>query len=505
MTATTPKFIMCRLGAAISRFGNGCRGIVLLKKPLVVDLDGTLIHSDMLHESTLRVFRDSPFEILRIPFLLLKGKAFLKQHLASQVEFDPQTLPYNEDLLVWLKQQRIAGRQLILCTASDRRIADLVADHLGIFDEVIASDGLLNIAGENKAAALVERFEHHGYDYAGNSFKDLPVWSRARKAIVVNGSEALIQKAQNISTVERVFPQQSIKFSSILKTLRTHQWLKNILLFVSLLAAHDICNWQAWITLLLAFVSFSLCASSVYITNDLLDLESDRQHPRKRSRPFASGLIPVWIGVLSAPLLLGFSLGIASVVGKQFFFWLLLYFALTCVYSCKLKRLLLIDCLTLASLYTFRIIAGAAAVGHALSFWLLALSVFLFLSLAFVKRYAELEIQLLSGKEKVHGRGYHTDDAPLIQSMGIVAGYSAALVLALYLNSDAVLKLYATPQLIWLAVPVMLFWISWMWMQAHRGKMHDDPLVFAVKDRVSLSAGVIFSTILIAGAMEISW
>ncbi|ERK13855.1 integral membrane protein [Pantoea sp. AS-PWVM4] len=477
----------------------------MIGKPLVVDLDGTLIHSDMLHESALRVFRDSPFETLRIPFLLLKGKACLKQHLASRAEFTPKTLPYNEELLEWLKQQREEGRYLVLCTASDKSIADRIAEHLGIFDEVIASDGVSNIAGEHKAAALVQRFQQHGYDYAGNSSTDLPVWSQAHKAIVVNGSNDLVKKAQDIATIERVFPKREIGFSAWRRMLRIHQWLKNLLLLVPLFAAHDVSNGEAWLSLLLAFIAFSLCASSVYIANDLLDLDSDRLHPRKRNRPFASGLIPAWIGVLLAPLLLIISLAIAGLVGKHFLFWLLFYFALTCAYSWLLKRLMLVDCLTLAMLYTLRIVSGAAAVGHDLSFWLLAFSVFLFLSLAFVKRYAELELQLLSGKEKIHGRGYHTADAPLIQTMGIVAGYSSVLVLALYLNSDAVLKLYAAPELIWGAVPVMLFWVSWMWMQAHRGKMHDDPLVFAVKDRASLSAGIIFAAILVAGTVGVSW
>ena len=474
-------------------------------KPLVVDLDGTLIHSDMLHESALRLFRDNPFKTLRIPFLLLKGNAFLKRYLASQTDFDPQTLPYNEELIEWLKQERVAGRRLILCTASDRKIADLIACHLGIFDEVIASDGVLNIAGENKAAALVQRFEYQGYDYVGNSHKDLPVWSQAHRAVVVNGSTELIKKAHDVAIVERVFPKRSIGFSSWRQVLRIHQWLKNLLLFIPLFAAHDFSNGLAWESTLLAFIAFSLCASSVYIANDLLDLESDRLHPRKRSRPFASGAVPAWVGVLVAPILLIVSLGVAAFVGNQFLYWLIFYFALTCAYSWVLKRLMLIDCLTLALLYTLRIIAGASAVGHDLSFWLLAFSVFLFLSLAFVKRYAELVDQLLSGMEKIHGRGYHIADASLIQTMGIVAGYSSVLVLALYLNSDAVLKLYAAPELIWGAVPVMLFWISWMWMQAHRGKMHDDPLVFAVKDRASLGAAATFAAILVAGTVGIPW
>jgi 4-hydroxybenzoate polyprenyltransferase len=298
---------------------------------------------------------------------------------------------------------------------------------------------------------------------------------------------------------------QRAGLSTLRRMLRVHQWLKNLLLFVPLLAAHRLGNGPAWLALLLAFASFSLCASSVYIANDLLDLESDRLHPRKRLRPFACGQMPVWMGVVFAPLLLLASLLLATFVGGQFLPWLLAYFGLTCAYSWGLKRLVLVDCLTLALLYTLRIVAGAAAVAQVLSFWLLAFSVFLFLSLAFVKRYAELEVQVLSGKQKFHGRGYHTTDAPLVQTMGIVSGYASVLVLALYLNSDAVLRLYRAPQIIWGAVPVMLFWVSWMWLQAQRGQMHDDPLVFAVKDRASLAAGVIFVAIIAAGAVGWPW
>jgi 4-hydroxybenzoate polyprenyltransferase len=243
----------------------------------------------------------------------------------------------------------------------------------------------------------------------------------------------------------------------------------------------------------------------VYITNDLLDLESDRQHPRKSKRPFASGSLPTWIGVVLAPLLLLVSLGLASYVGTDFFKCLLFYFGMTCAYSWGLKRLILIDCITLAILYTTRIIAGAAAAHLGLSFWLLVFSVFLFLSLAFVKRYAELEVQMLHGKKKVLGRGYYTSDAPLIQTLGISSGYAAVLVLALYLNSDAVLKLYRTPECLWGAVPVVLFWISWIWMQAHRGNMHDDPLVFAIKDKASLVSGIAFALVLIFGTVGWPW
>jgi 4-hydroxybenzoate polyprenyltransferase len=235
----------------------------------------------------------------------------------------------------------------------------------------------------------------------------------------------------------------------------------------------------------------------VYIANDLLDLESDRTHPRKRSRPFASGQAPIWLGVVLIPALILLSLAIAQYVRGSFFIWLLIYFGLTCAYSWSLKRLVVVDCLTLAILYTLRIVAGAAAVGVPLSFWLLAFSIFLFLSLAFVKRYAELQAQSNSDSKKVHGRGYYIDDASVVQQLGITSGYAATLVFALYLNSDNIIKLYRTPEMIWGALPLMLLWISRMWLKAHRGLMHDDPIVFAFNDKVSLIIGALFVAILI--------
>jgi len=482
-----------------------CEGSVLSTHPLVVDLDGTLIRTDMLHESALRVLRDNPFDLLFIPYWLSQGKAVLKRKLSNRTSFDPSSLPYNHDLLDWLKQQQAQGRKLILCTASDHAIAISISEHLGIFDEVMASDGATNLAGEHKAEALEQRFGFAGFDYAGNSHADLAVWQCARQAVIVNASAGLTKKAKAHCEVERVFPSPALGIKDGCRVLRVHQWMKNLLLFVPLLASHQITNTDAWLALMMAFFSFSLCASSVYIVNDLFDLESDRQHPRKCARPFASGLISVGMGVLLAPLLLLGSFALARHVGGHFLSWLLFYFVLTCAYSWGLKRLMLLDCLTLAMLYTLRIIAGAAAMSTGQSFWLLGFSVFLFLSLAFVKRYAELEVQLINGKQKVHGRGYYTSDAPLLQTMGITSGYAAVLVLAFYINSETIIKLYQIPEFVWGTVPVMLFWISWMWMKAHRGEMHDDPLVFAVKDKASLLAGITFAAVLVMGTVGWSW
>ena len=473
--------------------------------PLAVDLDGTLILTDTLHESAVRALRSHPLQTLQIPLWLAQGKAYLKQRLANLTEFDASALPYNHALIVWLKEQRKLGRRLILCTASDRSMADAIASHLGIFDEVMASDGVRNLSARQKATALKERFGHQGFDYAGNSVDDLPVWSEARHAIVVNAPASVQRQARERCEVEKEFPSLSSHAGALPAVLRMHQWLKNLLLFIAPLAAHQTPSADLSSMLLLAFFSFSLCASAVYIANDLFDLDSDRHHPRKRLRPFASGRVSVAKGVVLFPLLLLNAFLFAIPVGSAFVGWLVFYFLLTCAYSWGLKRVVLIDCLVLAMLYTVRIIAGAAAAGITLSFWLLAFSVFLFLSLAFVKRYAELKTHADDGRDHAHGRGYWISDAPLVQSLGITSGYAAVVVLALYLNSDAVVKLYQQPVVMWSAVPVMLFWISWMWMKAHRGEMHDDPLLFAVRDKASLLSGCAFALVLFVATRGISW
>jgi 4-hydroxybenzoate polyprenyltransferase len=471
--------------------------------PLVVDLDGTLILTDLLHESTIRFFRDQPLRAFRIPIWLSSGKGYLKDKLAKEVAFDPALLPFNKPFVNWLKQEKDLGRSLVLCTASDYSYAAAIAKHLPIFDKVMASNEHLNLAGEVKAQTLVMSFGIGQFDYAGNSSTDHAVWKQARNAVVVNAPTSVLHQAKASYTVEKVFDQVRPSGRVWGKFFRVHQWLKNLLIAVPFLAAHQEITLSSLSTLFFAIVAFSLCASSVYIANDLFDLESDRTHPRKKLRPLASGSIPIALGVAIAPLLLLISAAVALFVGPGFFVWLCVYFLITCIYSWYLKRIVLIDCMTLAMLYTLRIISGASAVNLGLSFWLIAFSVFLFLSLSFVKRYAELISQVNNAAGKAHGRGYFAADASLIQNFGIASGYAAAVVLAFYLNSDVVIKLYKNPEIIWGAVPVLLFWISWMWVQAHRGNMNDDPLVFAVKDGASLAAGACFAIVVFLGNVSL--
>ena len=474
-------------------------------RPLVVDLDGTLIRTDLLHESLIKLLRNHPLSALLSPFELLGGKARFKRYVALRTKVLPETLPYNDELLQWLRDAHEQGRQLILCTASDQHFARQVADYLGIFDEVMATDGVTNLGGEEKARALCLRFGKGQFDYAGNARADLAIWECAAQAIVVNADEQLTRQAATRCDVQRTIEPPPVKLRDWLGAMRVQQWLKNLLLFAPLLAAHRVMEPAVWWFMLLAFVAFSLSASATYIMNDLLDLDSDRLHPRKRQRHLAAGLISIAAGARAALLLLAAGVALAALVGTPFMLCLLCYLVITCAYSWLLKRFILLDCLTLAMLYTLRIIAGAAAINMGLSFWLLAFSAFLFLSLAFVKRYAELEVLLLEGREQAHGRGYMTSDAPLVQTLGVGAGFASALVLSLYLNSEEIRLLYATPEIVWGAVLVLLYWISWMWMQAHRGLMHDDPLVFAIKSRTSLLAGAMFLLVLLLGTVSWPW
>lgn len=466
---------------------NTCNCTTLENKPkiIAVDLDGTLVHTDILHESALQLLRDHAIYLLYFPFWLLAGKAFLKQKLADTVELNPATLPYNNELIDWLKRHKLIKYKIVLCTATNINVAKRIAEHLQLFDEVIASDGKHNLAGLRKKAALDAAYGEGQYMYAGNSSDDIHVWNGTPKGVVVNASPGVLRRVKQITDIHLSFPRLPIAFPAWCRVVRVHHWLKNFLLFVPLLAAHRLDETDSLIQLMVAFISFSLCTSAVYITNDLLDLESDRQHPRKKHRPFASGLVPISYGALLVPVCGLVGLALSVYVGKYFPAWLFVYFTLTFAYSAKLKKLVLIDCLTLAALYTLRIVAGAAAVSVPLSFWLLAFSIFIFLSLAFVKRYAELQVHMLERKNKAQGREYYVTDASLIQTFGITAGYAAVLVLALYVNGESATTLYQTPEFIWGSVPLMLFWISWVWLKAHRGLMNDDPLAFAVTDKAS--------------------
>ena len=457
--------------------------------PLCLDLDGTLLRSDLLIESALALLARNPLWLLLFPWWLLGGKANLKRQIAGRVVTDASHLPFDTRVVALAQEARAAGRPVILCTASDELLARPIVEHLQ-FDGLLASDGATNLSGSRKAQALVERYGDKGFDYAGNASVDLHVWKRARQAIVL-GPDALARRASAMAEVGLHLPSPQAGLRTWTKAIRAHQWLKNLLVFVPLLASHRFMDAHALVQAVVAFFAFSLCASGVYVLNDLLDLPSDRRHPRKRNRPFASGQVLLLHGILAAPALTIAGFALALVVSPGFFGVLIGYYILTLAYSLQLKRVVVLDVILLAALYTIRIIGGAIAIDSELSFWLLAFSMFMFLSLAMLKRYTELSVMLANGRGKASGRGYAVEDLPLIQSLGAASGYIAVMVLALYINSPESVALYSQPKLIWLICPLVLYWISRAWVVAHRGQMDDDPIVFAVKDRPSQLVGIV--------------
>lgn len=459
-----------------------------MSRPLVVDLDGTLLRSDVLIESGFSYLKSSPLRFLApLWWLAQGGKPALKAKLAAETELDVSVLPYDPQIVEWLKGERANGRTIVLATASHEKYAHAIARHLELFDEVFATDDEINLSAHRKKDRLVARFGERGFDYAGNSRDDLPVWQAAARAYIVNAPAAVKRAAEKVGNIERVFESRRPALKTWSKSLRMHQWLKNLLIFLPLLAGHMLGSPRLIADAVLAFVSFGLCASSVYLLNDLLDLEDDRHHPTKCRRPFACGALPLAWGLAAFPVLLGGAFAVALVALPWRLSAVLLgYYALTLAYSAVLKRLVMVDVVVLAMLYTVRIVAGTTAINADLTFWLLAFSMFIFLSLALVKRYAELLSMKRRGLTQSRGRGYVASDLELVSSLGSASGYLSVLVLAMYIQDPKTAHLYNHPQFIWLACPLLLYWISRTWIIAHRGHMHDDPIIFAIRDRTSL-------------------
>jgi 4-hydroxybenzoate polyprenyltransferase len=476
-----------------------------IRRPLYVDMDGTVLATDVLWEMLIRLMRTRPWLLIRAPFWLIKGKAFFKRQLVSHITLNPALLPYHEPVIDYLNRERRKGREVILATASDREVATSVANHLDLFSGVLASDGIVNLAGHAKLSAILVHADGADFDYMGNSWPDLPIWQQASRAILVKPSRRLLAKTGRTSSVEAVLGARLPFLRVFFRTLRVHQWSKNVLLLVPLLLAHKITDSSRLVSAVLGFVAFSLAASGVYILNDLLDLESDRQHPTKRARPLAAGLLPIPIALATSFVAIASSVGIAGVLLPTLFAGvLLIYLATTMAYSFALKRIAILDVIVLAGLYTIRVIAGAVATDVPASPWFLAFSTFLFLSLAFVKRYGELRLAGNRGGDAgfLEARGYQPGDLDLLRSVGASSGYVAVAVFALYINSGDVHLLYARPAALWLIGPLILYWITRVWLLAHRGRMHSDPVVFAFTDRTSYLIAVLVAILLLVASLK---
>ncbi len=466
--------------------------------PLVIDLDGTLTPTDTLIESLIKLVKKSPLNLLYMFLWVWKGRASFKDSIASHVSISTQHLPYRNALLSYLREEKKKGRRIILATAAHKSIAEDISNQLDLFDQVLATEAGHNLKGQTKLEAIRQRVGNE-FVYAGDSKADIPIWKAAKAAILVNVSPRLFHSIQGDLPIEREFPTAKVGIFVWLRALRVYQWLKNLLLFVPLLTAFSFLDIGKLGTLVVAFFAFSFAASATYVVNDLWDLDSDRAHPRKCRRPFASATLPILHGLAVAAGALVVAFLLALFVSKGFFVMLLLYVGLTSCYSWVLKTYVLIDVIVLSVLYTFRILAGSVAIGVETSSWLLAFSTFMFLSLALVKRCAELVLLEQNGAEATRGRDYRITDLVVLWPLGVGAALAAVVVFGLFISDPETQARYATPTLLWLVAIGLIYWLARLWVKTSRGEMHDDPIVYAIKDRGSqITISAIIATVLAA-------
>jgi 4-hydroxybenzoate polyprenyltransferase len=467
---------------------------------LVVDLDGTLLRTDLLWESYCVLLGRSPLRALSTLTALPKGKAAFKRRVSQESPIAPEHLPYRESVLHEIREARAQGRQIVLATAADELQAIAIANSLGIFDRVLASDGISNLSGLSKCDAI-RRTASDKFEYIGNSRADLPIWRAAESAIVVNPSAGLHRTLQQEGINFRVLrDSDSLKLAAALQAMRPMQWAKNLLLFVPIIMAQHWTDWPAVISVLLTFCALCLAASGTYVLNDLTDVDSDRIHARKCRRPLASGAMSIQTGVALAIFLVAAGLAVGAFAGATATFGVALYVAMSLGYSLVLKKKLLADVIALAGLYVYRVLLGGAVTGVMVSHWLAVFSAFLFLSMAISKRASELTETQQSGQLNTR-RGYRPNDVAMLASMGVSSGIGAVLVFCLYITGETATGLYRTPAYLWLAAPALLYWIMRVWMLAERGELRDDPIVFVCRDRVSFAIAAWIAVVLIVAKL----
>lgn len=464
--------------------------------PLVVDLDGTLIRTDLLVESGAAHLGATPLMAGHLLRALGRGKAALKTYVAAKVAIDATSLPYDPAVLELIEAARADGRQVYLASASHESYVKAIADHLGLFDGWFATNDDMNLASEAKADLLVQRFGEGGFDYVGNDRADLPVWSKARQAVVVRAAPKIVRAARSVQPSAILIEREGGRLKHWGKLLRLHQWAKNGLLFVPLLAAQRF-DVGSILLVIAAFFAFSLTSSAIYVINDLVDIDADRRHPTKRRRPLAAGTVPILEAIVAPPILITIALASGFMISPWFGTALCVYLATTTAYTFSLKRKMAIDVVVLAGLYTLRVLAGAAAISVPVSEWLLAFSMFIFTSLALIKRYIELAARIDADLPDATNRGYRKTDLDIVAALAAASGFNAVTVFALYISSSTVHQLYSRPQVLWLVCPILLYWLARALMLAHRRHMDDDPIAFALGDRHSYVAlgliGLIFA------------
>lgn len=449
--------------------------------PLIVDLDGTLTPTDTLVESVIRLIKKNPVDLLRIPFWILKGRAAFKSNIASRINFSAENLPFRQSFVDYLRREREKGRRIILATAAHHSIAEAVAVKLGLFDSIIATDETRNLKGKCKLAAIRETIGEK-FVYAGDNKSDLPIWKAAEAAVLVGVSSQVAKVVRQHTPVEQEFLASNANLIIWLRALRIHQWLKNLLLFVPLFTAFSFFEINKLLIVFIAFLAFSLAASAAYLINDLWDLESDRLHPNKRNRPLASASISIHAGITVAVGMLIMAIALSSSVSTNFLLILFLYLIITSAYSWVFKEYVLVDVLILSILYTLRILAGSIAIEITTTSWLLAFSVFIFFSLALIKRCSELVYLNKIKQEATRGRDYRVTDLIILWPLGVGSALCAVVIFGLFITTEETQTRYATPQILWFAAIGLIYWLARLWIKTARGEMHDDPLVFAIKD-----------------------
>ena len=466
--------------------------------PLCVDLDGTLVRSDMLIESVLMMAKQNPASLLMLPFWLLKGKSHLKHQVALRADLSQAVIPYNQEIVDFVRAEK-GRRKTVLVTGSHHTIATLVQEQTDIFDEVKGSSEDVNLTGPRKRDWLVDEYGEQGFDYIGNDTDDLHVWPSANQSMVVSAPDGIAAKTD--LSFSKVFEVSGSKAADFFSLLRVHQWSKNVLILVPFALDQRFGDWPATVSILMAFMAMCLLASLTYIFNDMLDLQADRQNPTKSKRALPSSRISLVTGAKVAVLLLGMVLLLSAFLPYEFNLILLSYTILTLLYSFYFKQVAMLDVCMIAALHTLRVIGGTVAIAAEWSFWLLAFSMFIFFSLALAKRVAELLNLQKANKEVTLGRDYRVGDVPVLLASGVCTGYMSVLIVALYINSDKVRVMYNTPEFLWLVCPILMYWIGHIWMKTARGEMHEDPIIFAMRDRASLDIVGLVAVVVIAAKL----
>lgn len=464
--------------------------------PLVVDLDGTLIRTDLLIESAFAHLGQDPFRLVGLVSALLRGKAALKAHIAATTKVDLARLPYDEDVLALIHAARAAGRPVYLASASNERYVAAIADHLGLFVGRLASSDSENLSSHAKAERLVAAFGGSGFEYVGNDKADLAVWKVARGHVAVRASAAVRARLTAFAPDAVFLARTATATRGWKKLLRVHQWAKNALILVPLVTAQRF-NLVSLGEAVGAILAFCCAASSIYILNDLVDIEADRAHLTKKLRPLAAGTVPISQALIASPILMTASTIGALLIGPRFAVVLLSYLTLTTAYTFVLKRKMMVDVVALATLYALRVIGGAAAISVPLSEWLLAFSVFIFTALALVKRYVELATLLDADLPDPSNRNYRKADLDIVAALAAASAFNGITVFALYISSETVHNLYRHPQALWLICPILMYWLGRILMLAHRRMMTDDPVVFALRDKNSIVTACLVGAILL--------